>query len=69
MEGRKGGGKNRAQRARAQTYDPPRAKQEFPAARHESCLDKQAFPYLQIADRLGRLPNSICGVFCMILES
>ena len=30
----------------ARTWDLPRARQGSPAARHEGCLDKQAFPCL-----------------------
>ena len=41
-EGREGGEKKRAQRARGL----PRARRESPAARHGGCLDKQAFPCL-----------------------
>ena len=48
-EGREGAGKKRAQRARrarARTWDLPRARGGSPAARHGGCLDKQAFPCL-----------------------
>ena len=49
LEGREGGEKKRAQRARgpgARTRDLPRARRGSPAARQGGCLDKQAFPCL-----------------------
>ena len=48
-EGREGGEKKRAQRARragARTRDLPRARRGSGAARQGGCLDKQAFPCL-----------------------
>ena len=54
-EGREGGEKKHAQRARG-TRDLPRARQGSPAARQGGCLGKQAFPLPII--RVGRLRNT-----------